>query len=126
MSRLPRPLDGSLLSLVADDDGRQIIERLLDAPATQKELREELGLQSGVLSRQMRALEDAALVVRARSHGPYVLLLPERTRALLQAAADLASDLSQARYEVDSARAREIRKRGMRARSPAETRSEGA
>jgi DNA-binding HxlR family transcriptional regulator len=125
MSKRPKSSDGVLFGLMADDDGRAIVERLLDAPATQRELRAELGLQSGALSRQMKALEDAAIVVRERSHSPYTVTLPDRTRALLQAAADLASDLSQARHEVDATRARDMRKAGMLAGSRTEARSEG-
>lgn len=126
MSRGPKSSDGVVFGLMAEDDGRAIVERLLDAPATQRELRADLGLQSGALSRQMKALEGAAIVVRERSHSPYTLTLPDRTRALLQAAADLASDLSQARYEVDATRARDMRKAGMLARSRTQARSEGA
>jgi DNA-binding HxlR family transcriptional regulator len=125
VSRRPRSSDGLLLALLADGDCRLIVDRLLEGDATQRELRDELGLQSGSLSRQMRVLEDAAMVVRERSHGPYELIRPERTRAVLQAAADLAADLSAARQEVDAERARSVRKSGMRA--PAEARvREGA
>jgi DNA-binding MarR family transcriptional regulator len=115
MSKRPRSSDAALLALLADIDCRAIIELLLEHPATQREVREHLGLQSGSLSRQMRTLEDYALVVRERSHGPYELTLPERTRAVLQAAADLARDLSEAQAEVDTERARGLRKSGMRA-----------
>lgn len=119
MSQHLRSSDATILALLADTDCRSIVERLLERPATQRELRDELGLQSGSLSRQMRAMEDAALVVRERSHGPYAVTLSKRTRAVLQAAADLARDLSELQYEVDVDRARTLRKGGMREQPPA-------
>jgi DNA-binding HxlR family transcriptional regulator len=113
VSHSPRSSDGLLLSLLADADCRLVVDRLLEGAATQRELRVELGLQSGSLSRQMRALEE------------YGLVRPERTRAVLQAAADLAEELSSARHEVDAERARTVRKGGMRAPADARLR-EGA
>lgn len=124
MPRL-RSSDGTLLALLADVDCRRIVDRLLEGSATQRELREDLGIQSGSLSRHMRAMEDAALVVRERSHGPYEVTLSKRTRAVLQAAADLASDLSDLQHEADAKRARALRKGGMR-EQPAERRGQEA
>jgi DNA-binding MarR family transcriptional regulator len=125
MSRSLRSSDATLLSLLADADCRRVVERLLESPATQRELRDDLGLQSGSLSRQMRSMEDAKLLVRGRSHGPYELTMPQRTRAVLQAAADLATELSGLQHDVDEERARSLRKGGMRG-EPAGQRSEEA
>jgi DNA-binding MarR family transcriptional regulator len=104
-----------LAAILADADFRAITERLLVGPATQRDLREELGLQSGSLSRQMATLEDVVLVVRERSHSPYELTRPDEIREVLVAVANLAVALDRARLDVDLERAASLRRSGMRA-----------
>ena len=78
-----------LLEALADPVRLEVLSMLLAGPATQKRLGEELGLTSGTMSRQMSMLEQADLVVRARSHGPYEVKYPRRLLELLRTAADL-------------------------------------
>lgn len=103
-----------LLRVVGDDVRLQILQALLDEPMTQKQLRVALGVDSGTMSRHMRALEDIDLVARERSHGPYRLQHPRRTWALLQATSDLATDVMQGRAEDVATSARALRKAEMR------------
>jgi len=92
---------------------RAVLDLLLSAPATQKEIREELGLNSGTLSKIMGELTAAGLVSRDKSHGPYELTFRKRTWAILQAASDLGEEISSAQAQVDAEHNRERRKRGM-------------
>lgn len=122
MPTRPKSSAGQILALLADDDVRRVVQRIIDRPATQRELRDELRLQSSALSRQMQALEAAGLVVHDRGHGPYEVVFSEQTRELIRAALNLARDISAARSAVDAEEAREFQKRGMVAVSRASER----
>jgi DNA-binding MarR family transcriptional regulator len=102
------PSYGGLLALLADGERHEILATLLAGSASQRDLRAKLGLQSGTVSRQLKDLEQAGLVVRDRSHGPYELTRPIETRALLLAAAELARAISSERAHVDAVRASEL------------------
>jgi DNA-binding MarR family transcriptional regulator len=104
----------TLLRTIGDDTRLRILELLLNEPATQRRLAMELDLNSGTVSRHMKALEEVGLVWRPRSHAAYELTHSRRTWDLLQSAAGLAEDLLQSRAESAAERARALRKSGMR------------
>jgi DNA-binding transcriptional ArsR family regulator len=104
----PIPSYDRLLSLLAVPLLREVMEKLLDGPVTQRDLRSRLGYSSSALSRGMRQLEDAGIVSRDRSHAPYELTYPYETRALLAAAAEMSSRVLRARADVDAAHAVEL------------------
>jgi len=79
----------ALMEIFADVSQLMILARLLADAATQKELREELQLGSGPISRKMAELERAGLVSRDRSHGPYRLQFREDVLRVLHATSDL-------------------------------------
>jgi DNA-binding MarR family transcriptional regulator len=108
--------DVSILQALADPERYTIVRALLSHDATQKELGEQLGLSSGVMSRHMGHLESLGLVYRERSHGPYELLFRQQVWHILQGAADLASDRSAQQARLDQEAASELRKLGMRGR----------
>jgi hypothetical protein len=62
----------------------------------------------------MGELELVGLVLRERSHGPYQLLFRQQVWNILQAAADLARDVSAEQARIDAERASELRKVGFR------------
>lgn len=109
---MDRP-DVTLLKAVADRGCIDLLRALLDGPATQKQLIEGLGLNSGTVSRRMGELEGIGLVTRDRSHGPYRLTLPAETRHFIQGAADLARLGLRSRLDEAEAHARGLRKAGL-------------
>jgi hypothetical protein len=62
----------------------------------------------------MADLERGGLVSRERSHGPYELVLPRQTRALMEQAKALAEELLALQYAQARADTQEFRKAGMR------------
>jgi DNA-binding transcriptional ArsR family regulator len=120
VQNLPTPSDVAVLTALAHRERMRIVERISRGPAKQKELAEDLGLDSGSLSRWLRELAQARIINQDRegSHDPYWLVAPERTNELLDLVALLASELADAyanrataQAEVDKARLRERRKR---------------
>jgi DNA-binding IclR family transcriptional regulator len=79
----------TVLKIFADSDSLGIVVELLEQPSTQKQLSEQLRANSSTISRKMSTLEEAELVTRERSHGPYRLTRPEATFSLLLAEAEL-------------------------------------
>ena len=79
----------ALMQILADFTQLEILTRLLMGPATQKELRQELQLPSGPVSRKMAELERSGFVSRDRSHGPYDLRFPEDVLRVFHAVSDL-------------------------------------
>ncbi len=106
----------TILQLLADPDRAAIVRELLDCDATQKQLGHLLELSSAAMSRHMRQLEDAGLVHRERSHGPYRLLFRQQVWAVLQSAADLARDQTAERARLAAEDAAALRRLGMRGR----------
>jgi DNA-binding IclR family transcriptional regulator len=82
--------DVQILQAYADQDRLAILQRLHESPATQKQLCASLDLPSGTVSRHMRELEIARLVVHERSHSPYELVEPALVWALLAATSNLS------------------------------------
>lgn len=81
-----------LFELLSDESYADILRVLLQKKgATQKELAENFGFGIPILSRRLVELESVGLIGRKGS--AYTVLFPDRTGALLQAAADLASDV---------------------------------
>ncbi|HEV3035897.1 MAG TPA: winged helix-turn-helix domain-containing protein [Solirubrobacteraceae bacterium] len=89
-----------ILQVCGDGDRLRILEFLRASPATQKALAAELKINSGTLSRHMALLEAVGLVIRDRSHSPFVLAAPEATRQLLLATTDLNLEISRAKTEA--------------------------
>jgi DNA-binding transcriptional ArsR family regulator len=100
MQNLAIASDIRILLACADEDRQKIIARLIKEPATQKQLIAELGLNSGTISRHMRVLEDADLVLRDRSHSPYSLSASAETFQLLRANKNVTAAISK-RRELD-------------------------
>lgn len=89
-----------------------IVARLLEKPATQKELREEFELPAGPMSRRMSALEDIGVARRQRSHGPYEVRFRQALLGVLRAASDFYLrhvETQVERTQTALLRAREIR-----------------
>lgn len=108
------PADRRLLELLSDGVCHEILLRLLtEGPQTQRELRAALGVGSGAISRRMGDLEGEGVVIRARSHGPYDLVLPEQTRALITSAKQLAADLLALRNDEAQKDLKVFRKAGL-------------
>jgi predicted transcriptional regulator len=110
---LPSPSDGRLLHAYAELERVRIMLRLYRSPATQKELAAELGLNSGVISKQMKVLEDADLVGRPRSHGAYGLVAPRETWAVLRSISNLAAAINTARADADDQWSQEVQRAAM-------------
>jgi DNA-binding MarR family transcriptional regulator len=103
----------SYLRVLSEPEVHAILTRLLTSPASQKELGAELAMSSGTLSRRMKELESLALVHRERSHGPYELVFRRQVWLVLQAAADLSRDVTEAAAAGAAARAKDLRRRGL-------------
>lgn len=103
-----------MIQALADPERIALVWSLLEREATQADLRLTLDMSSGTASKQLGLLEARRLIARARSHAPYVLVAPEETAALLQAAADLAAAISRTQASVDERRSKELRKAGFR------------
>lgn len=125
MQNLASASDIKILQACADEDRQKILLRLIRSPATQKELTAELRLNSGTVSRHMKVLKDAELVLRTRSHDPYTLSVSEETWQLLRATTNVSQAITQRRtHEIDE-RSKEVQRAVMRpAEEPA--RSEDA
>lgn len=67
---------------------------MCESPATQKQLAEDLGVNSGSLSKQMGRLEEAGLVQRRRSHAPYEVRFEGSLLRVLQTAAQLNEEIA--------------------------------
>lgn len=106
--------DVHLLRTLADAPTLEIVEVLLAAPATQKEISALVGIGSSAVSRRMAHLEALGIAAREHRHGPYSLSFPERTRDLLEACADLTAYLLAARAEEAQRHAKSLRKAGMK------------
>jgi DNA-binding HxlR family transcriptional regulator len=107
--------DRQLLELVSDGVCHEILIRLLaDGPQTQAQLRAAVRVGSGAISRRMADLENAGLVVRERSHGPYHLVLPQQTRELMEGAMVLAANALERRYATAAQELSEFRAAGPR------------
>jgi DNA-binding transcriptional ArsR family regulator len=111
---LPSVSDVRVLEALADQDRLLIVLLLYEGPATQKELAAALDLNSGVLSRHMAKLEDADLVKRRRSHGPYALLAPRDTWQFVRVTATLTGTLTEARKKEHEEWEREVQRAAMR------------
>jgi DNA-binding IclR family transcriptional regulator len=117
---LAAPSDVSLLQALAHRERMALVERLSDGAARQKELADFLGAKSGTVSRWLGDLVRARVISQDRegSHDPYWLVRPELTNQLLDTAAALASELSDAhseraawQAEIDRERLAQRRKR---------------
>jgi DNA-binding HxlR family transcriptional regulator len=118
--KVATPSDVVVLAELGHRDKIRIVERLSEGPARQRDLIDELGLTSGTLSKWLAELVGARLVVQEGSapRDPYWLVKPDTTNALLDIAAQLASELADAEVEraqeqatVDRQRLQERRKR---------------
>ncbi|MDA0179710.1 winged helix-turn-helix domain-containing protein [Solirubrobacter phytolaccae] len=98
------------MAALGDPERWQIVLRLLESDATQKQLSAELGLSSATLSRRMNELELMGLVARERSHSPYVLLFRQPVLKVLQAGAELAEAVSTRQATVDQAKTKDLRR----------------
>ncbi len=98
-----------MLQALADTERLLLVDRLLGKPASQAELRADFGLTSGNASKQLGLLESRRVIARDRSHGPYGIVAPAETTALLEAAAELAAAISRRQAVVDEEHARELR-----------------
>jgi transposase-like protein len=98
---LPTASDVAILAELSHREKVRIVERLTLGEAKQKELAEDLGTKSGTLSRWLKELMQARLIGQERegSHDPYWLVNPVRTNELLDVAARLASEVSEAHAE---------------------------
>jgi DNA-binding transcriptional ArsR family regulator len=105
-----QPSDVYMLAALADAGRLEIVRRLLDAPLSQSEICSALKMTSGTASKQLRLLEAQRLISRDRSHGPYMVVSPNETAALVQAAADLATAISRKQALVDERHAKDLRK----------------
>jgi DNA-binding HxlR family transcriptional regulator len=103
------PSDATVLQALADTERLLIVGRLLRKPATQLELRAALDMKSGTASKQLGLLEARRIIARDRSHGPYGIVAPRETAALLEAAADLAAAISRRQAVVDEEHVRQLR-----------------
>jgi DNA-binding IclR family transcriptional regulator len=124
MQNLASLSDVKILLACADQDRWSILVRLYQESATQKQLIAELGLNSGTASRHMKTLEDAELVVRDRSHGPYTLSVRDEIWQLLRMTINITSAITTRRMREIEERGQELQRAAMR---PAEesARSEG-
>jgi DNA-binding HxlR family transcriptional regulator len=85
--------DVEVLKALADVAAVDILARLVDSAATQRELCEELGITQSTASRRLSDLERLGVVAHHGGHGaPYELVWPDRVEQLIRAAADLAAD----------------------------------
>jgi DNA-binding transcriptional ArsR family regulator len=107
--------DSQILEALSDPIALGAIELLLDAPHTQKQIGERLGVGSALLSRRMSLLESAGIAERERrrGHGPYDLTHAAATRALLLATADLAAAIQKDRTARQEQRVRDLRKKAL-------------
>lgn len=106
--------DVTLLATLGHDARLRIVERLSEGAARQKDLVAELAISSGTASRLLGELTEARLIQQDQpgSHSSlYRLVAPERTDELLDLAALLASELSEAFAERAAAQAEVDRKR---------------
>jgi DNA-binding MarR family transcriptional regulator len=117
--------DIKILLACADQDRWTILVRLYQEPATQKQLIAELGLNSGTVSRYMKALEDAELVVRDRSHGPYTLSVRDEIWQLLRMTTNVSSAIATRRAREIEERGQELQRAAMRPAEAAARSTEG-
>jgi DNA-binding IclR family transcriptional regulator len=106
--------DVTFLQAAADPDRHKVLQRLIEGPATQKQLAAELGLNSGTLSKHMAKLTAAGLVRRLRSHAPYELQFRSGVWQLLQANNNLNIKRARADLEAAEAQAKSVNQSGMR------------
>lgn len=114
-----------MLQAVGDPVRYRILQCLLQSPATQKQLAEELNLSSGALSKQMAKLAAAHLVLRQRSHGPYQLQFRDGVWKLLQSFVNLKGEIVTALLDAAEQEAEDLSRAGMRT-ADTSVRSKGA
>lgn len=100
-----------MLQALADAERLAIVLSLLEKPGNQADLRSALHMTSGTASKQLGLLEARRIIARDRSHGPYVVVCPQQTIVLLQAAADLAAAISCEQAFVDERYATNLREK---------------
>lgn len=112
---MPAP-DAKVFEVFGIDECRGILDLLIrsHAPLTQKQIAEKLDLRSSGASRRMSEMEQAGLVARASSHGPYELLFRETVQTMLELGADLGSAVADRAAEEARALSDERRKSRMR------------
>lgn len=108
MQNLASAADSKILLACADEQRRAILLKLAEEAATQKQLISEMQLDSSAISRHMKLLEEAELVIRDHSHGPYRLSAPTETWELLRASTNLVSAITKLRYEQVQVQGRRI------------------
>jgi len=117
--------DVKILAACSDEDRQGILLRLYKKPATQKELIAELQLSSGTISKHMRVLEEAGLVLRSRSHSPYRLTVGEEIWQLLRATTNVSQAISRLTEEAIEERSKELQ-RAVMTEAEESARSRGA
>lgn len=86
--------DLRLLNLLAEKPNADLLHWLLrEGKLTQKELGDRAGLALPLISRRLGDLENFGLIGRSGPRRAYSALHPAKTSALLQLAAELASDV---------------------------------
>lgn len=89
--------DVTPLHAAGNPDRYRILLVLLDGPATQKDLKAALKLQSGTLSKHMAVLTSSGLVRQQRpGHAPYELAVRDGVSRLLQASDNLLVERDEA------------------------------
>jgi ArsR family transcriptional regulator len=92
------PADVELLAALGHPTRMRVIELLSEGEARPKDLLARLDANSGSLSRMLGELREARLIERIgpESRAPHRLVLPQRTNELIDLAALLGSELSEA------------------------------
>lgn len=114
METLASTSDVTILQAIADPIRYRIIRRLIDSPATQKQLAVELELNSGTLSKHMARLSGANLVWRQRTHAPWELQFREDVWKLLQGYTNLKKEISKELAEAAAREDADLNRAGMR------------
>lgn len=114
METLTSTSDVSILQAVADPIRYRIVRRLLESPATQKQLAAELRLSSGTISKQMAKLAAVHLVHRPHSHGSYELRFQDDLLMLLRGYTNLKKTIASALAEDAEREHMEINRAGVK------------
>jgi DNA-binding HxlR family transcriptional regulator len=108
------PYDAEILKVLAEQSSLDIVtELLLNGPLRQRDFVSRLDLSAVTVSRSLNSLEKVGVVRTTGKRAPYEISFREKTEALLQAAADLASFVLTDKAAPVSARATALRKASM-------------
>lgn len=92
---------------------RVVRQLILSGPATQEELRREIGIPPGAMSKHISELSSVRLIARPSPRGRLAVVHDDRTAAVLRSLAELAAAIDAA-VAAESAAEAELWARGTR------------